>query len=143
MTLAHIGLGVGVIAISTVESYTIERDAAHRAGRDAGAGPLRVSLRQHQATIEGPNYDGVRAEVTVLRDGVPIAVLHPEQRNYWVQRSTLTEAGIAQPLEHGSVRGAGRRRRRWTLERARAAAPAHRLGLAGGRARWRWAACSP
>ena len=45
--------------------------------------------------IEGPNYDGVRAEVTVLRDGAPVATLHPEQRNYWVQRSTLTEAGIA------------------------------------------------
>jgi len=33
--------------------------------------------------------------VTVLRDGVPVVTLHPEQRNYWVQRSTLTEAGIA------------------------------------------------
>jgi cytochrome c-type biogenesis protein CcmF len=31
----------------------------------------------------------------VLRDGSPVAVLHPERRNYWVQRSTLTEAGIA------------------------------------------------
>jgi cytochrome c-type biogenesis protein CcmF len=30
-----------------------------------------------------------------LRDGVPVTVLHPEQRHYWVQGSTLTEAGIA------------------------------------------------
>jgi cytochrome c-type biogenesis protein CcmF len=44
--------------------------------------------------VEGPNYDGVRAQVTVLRDGKPMAVLHPEKRNYWVQRSTMTEAGI-------------------------------------------------
>ena len=44
--------------------------------------------------LEGPNYDGVRAVVTVLRDGQPVAVLHPEKRNYWVQRSTMTEAGI-------------------------------------------------
>jgi cytochrome c-type biogenesis protein CcmF len=44
--------------------------------------------------VEGPNYDGVRAQVTVLRDGTPMAVLHPEKRNYWVQRSTMTEAGI-------------------------------------------------
>jgi cytochrome c-type biogenesis protein CcmF len=26
---------------------------------------------------------------------VPLTVLQPERRNYWVQRSTLTEAGIA------------------------------------------------
>jgi cytochrome c-type biogenesis protein CcmF len=37
----------------------------------------------------------VRAKVTVLRDGKPIAQLEPEQRTYWVQRQQLTEAGIA------------------------------------------------
>ena len=52
--------------------------------RWAGMPTASTSMEQ----MEGPNYDGVRAEVTVLRDGVPIAVLHPEKRNYWVQRST-------------------------------------------------------
>jgi ABC-type sugar transport system ATPase subunit len=33
--------------------------------------------------------------ITVLRDGLPITVLHPEKRNYWVARSTMTEAGIS------------------------------------------------
>ncbi len=94
MTLAHIGLGVGVLAISTVESYSVERDAAIAPGETLAMG--RYGYRfDNIREIEGPNYDGVRAEVTVLRDGVPVAVLHPEQRNYWVQRSTLTEAGIA------------------------------------------------
>ena len=41
-----------------------------------------------------PGCRGVRAEITVLRDGKSIAVLHPEKRNYWVQRSTMTEADI-------------------------------------------------
>jgi cytochrome c-type biogenesis protein CcmF len=94
MTLAHIGLGVGVLAIATVESYTIERDAAIAPGETLALGRYAYrfdSIRQ----IEGPNYDGVRAEVTVLRDGASVAVIHPERRNYWVQRSTLTEAGIA------------------------------------------------
>jgi cytochrome c-type biogenesis protein CcmF len=94
MTLAHVGLGVGILAISTVESYSVERDAAIAPGET-------LALRRYAyrfdsiKEIEGPNYDAVRAEVTVLRDGVPVAVLHPERRNYWVQRSTLTEAGIA------------------------------------------------
>jgi cytochrome c-type biogenesis protein CcmF len=94
MTLAHIGLGVGIIAISTVESYSVERDAAIAPGESLVLGRYAYrfdSIRE----IQGPNYDGVRAEVTVLRDGLPVTVLHPERRNYWVQRSTLTEAGIA------------------------------------------------
>ena len=94
MTIAHIGLGVCVIAISTVESYTVERDAAIAPGETLALG--RYAYRfDNIREIEGPNYDGVRGEVTVLRDGVPVTVLHPERRNYWVQRSTLTEAGIA------------------------------------------------
>jgi cytochrome c-type biogenesis protein CcmF len=94
MTLAHIGLGVGVLAISTVESYSVERDAAIAPGETLALGRYAYRFDSIR-TIEGPNYDGVRAEVTVLRDGEPVAQLHPEQRNYWVQRSTLTEAGIA------------------------------------------------
>jgi cytochrome c-type biogenesis protein CcmF len=93
MTLAHMGLGVCVIAISTVESYTIERDIALAQGETVALG--RYAYRFDSiAPLEGPNYDGVRAQVTVLRDGRPIAQLQPEKRNYWVQRSTMTEAGI-------------------------------------------------
>jgi cytochrome c-type biogenesis protein CcmF len=93
MTIAHIGLGVGVIAVSTVESHTIERDVALAPGETVALGHYAYRFDKI-APIEGPNYDGVRAEVTVLRDGQPITVLHPEKRNYWVQRSTMTEAGI-------------------------------------------------
>jgi cytochrome c-type biogenesis protein CcmF len=94
MTIAHMGLGVCVVAISTVESYTVERDAAIATGETLALGRYAYRFDSIKE-IEGPNYDGVRAEVTVLRDGIPVATLHPERRNYWVQRSTLTEAGIA------------------------------------------------
>ncbi|MEJ0084089.1 MAG: heme lyase CcmF/NrfE family subunit [Pseudomonadota bacterium] len=93
MTLAHIGLGVCVIAISAVETYTIERDVALAQGESVSLGRYAYRFDSIEP-LEGPNYDGVRAVVTVLRDGQPIAVLHPEKRNYWVQRSTMTEAGI-------------------------------------------------
>jgi len=93
MTLAHIGLGVCVVAISTVESYTIERDVPIGVGETVALGRYAYRFESIQP-VEGPNYDGVRGEVTVLRDGQPIAIMHPEKRNYWVQRSTMTEAGI-------------------------------------------------
>jgi len=93
MTLAHIGLGVNVIAIATVESYTIERDVAVGPGESVVLGRYAYRFDKLEP-VEGPNYEGVRAEITVLRDGRPVAVVHPEKRNYWVQRSTMTEAGI-------------------------------------------------
>ena len=93
MTIAHIGLGVGVLAISAVESYTVERDVAIAPGETVVLGRFAYRF-DDMDQIEGPNYDSVRAHITVLRDGKPVATLNPEQRNYWVQNQTLTEAGI-------------------------------------------------
>ena len=53
MTIAHIGLGVCVIAISTVESYSVERDVRAGAGRNRGAGPLCLPLRQASSRSKG------------------------------------------------------------------------------------------
>jgi cytochrome c-type biogenesis protein CcmF len=93
MTIAHIGFGVCVIAVSTVESYTVERDVALAPGETVALGNYAYRFESLEP-VEGPNYDGVRAKVTVLRDGREISVIFPEKRNYWVQRSTMTEAGI-------------------------------------------------
>lgn len=93
MTIAHIGLGVCVLSISAVESYTVERDVAIAPGETLSLGRFAYRFDDLQQ-VEGPNYDAVRARITVLRDGQTIATLNPEQRNYWVQRQTLTETGI-------------------------------------------------
>jgi cytochrome c-type biogenesis protein CcmF len=93
MTVAHIGLGVGVIAVSTVESYSIERTAALRPGESISLGDYAYRLESVR-DVEGPNYIAKRAEITVLRDGKPVTTLHPEKREYWVQASILTEADI-------------------------------------------------
>jgi cytochrome c-type biogenesis protein CcmF len=93
MTIAHIGMGVCVLAVSTVESYTVERDVAIAPGETLALGRFAYRFDDLKS-VEGPNYDAVRARVTVLKDGQPVAVLEPEQRNYWVQRQTLTETGI-------------------------------------------------
>jgi cytochrome c-type biogenesis protein CcmF len=93
MTIAHIGLGVCVVAISAVESYTIERDVALAPGETLSLGRYAYRFDSLRET-EGPNYDAVEAQFTVLRDGQPVAVMHPEQRHYWVTRSNMTEAGI-------------------------------------------------
>mgnify|MGYP000376091217 CR=1 FL=1 len=54
------------------------------------------------------------AIVIRVRDGKPVATLHPEKRQYWVQRSVMTEAGIDMQLTRdvfaalGEDLGAGR-----------------------------------
>ncbi len=93
MTVAHVGLGVFVIAVSCVESFTVERDVALAKGESTHVGPYEFRY-DDLANIEGPNYEGVRGQVSVLRDGQPVSVLHPEKRFYWVTQSVMTEAGI-------------------------------------------------
>jgi cytochrome c-type biogenesis protein CcmF len=93
MTVAHIGLGVLVIAVSTVESYSIERTAALRPGEAITLGDYAYRLDAVR-DVQGPNYIAKRAEITVLRDGKPVTTLYPEKREYWVQASILTEASI-------------------------------------------------
>jgi cytochrome c-type biogenesis protein CcmF len=93
MCLAHIGVGIFVIAITAVESYTHERDAALALGESVRVGDYDFRFRE-LAPVEGANYDGIRAAIDVERDSRVIATLHPEKRRYWVQGSVMTEAGI-------------------------------------------------
>jgi cytochrome c-type biogenesis protein CcmF len=113
MTLAHIGIGVFTIAITAVETYTNERDVAMAVGEKAMVGNYEYRLLSVKQ-IEGPNYDGVRGHVEVWHEGKLIASLHPEKRQYLVQKSVMTEAGISMQLSRdvfaalGEELGAGR-----------------------------------
>jgi len=93
MTVAHIGLGVFVIALSTVQSFTLERDAALARGQSTQLGAYEFRF-EDLGPVEGPNYDGVRGDIAVQRNGRPLIMLHPEKRRYWVQGSVMTEAAI-------------------------------------------------
>ena len=93
MAVAHAALGIFVISITAVESYTRERDVALAVGEKASVGEFEYQLLSVQP-IEGPNYDGVRGEIAVFEGGKQVGLLHPEKRQYWVQRSVMTEAGI-------------------------------------------------
>ncbi len=93
MAVAHAALGLFVLSITIVETYTRERDIAMAVGDTATVGEYEYRFLSI-APIEGPNYDGVRGEIAVFRDDKQIALLRPEKRQYWVQRSVMTEAGI-------------------------------------------------
>ena len=99
MSVAHIGLGIFVLSVTTVESFTLERDVALGQGERTTVGNYEFRFDGVRA-IEGPNYNGVEGKVVVTRHGAPTSVVFPQKRQYWVQRQVTTEAAIE--MHHGS-----------------------------------------
>ncbi|HWG29876.1 MAG TPA: cytochrome c-type biogenesis CcmF C-terminal domain-containing protein, partial [Steroidobacteraceae bacterium] len=93
MTIAHIGLGLAVISVTTVESFTIERDVAMAPGQQVNVGGWDFRF-DGVRPIQGPNYEGTGSSVTVTRNGSPVTVLYPEKREFYVQRQETTQAAI-------------------------------------------------
>ncbi|HUK03148.1 MAG TPA: heme lyase CcmF/NrfE family subunit [Steroidobacteraceae bacterium] len=93
MTIAHLGLGVVVFALTTVESFTVERDISLARGESAQVGSYDFRF-VGTSEVEGPNYNAVRAEIDVTRGGSHVTTLYPEKREFWVQRQERTVAGI-------------------------------------------------
>jgi cytochrome c-type biogenesis protein CcmF len=99
MTVAHLGLALAVIALTTVQSFTVERDVALSPGDTARAGGYEfrfVGVRP----VEGPNYSGLGGTLVVTQQGAPVAVLRPQKRQYWVQRQVTSETAIK--VHHGN-----------------------------------------
>ncbi|HEY0767055.1 MAG TPA: cytochrome c-type biogenesis CcmF C-terminal domain-containing protein, partial [Steroidobacteraceae bacterium] len=93
MTIAHLGLATAVLGLTTVQSFTIERDVALAPGGSTSAGGYQFRF-DGVHPVEGPNYDGVGGTIAVTRNGAPIMVLTPEKRQFWVQHQTTTETSI-------------------------------------------------
>jgi cytochrome c-type biogenesis protein CcmF len=99
MTLAHLGIALAVIALTTVQSFTVERDvalapgaSAHVAGYDFRFDGVRP--------VEGANYQALAASVLVSYHGTRVALLEPQKRQYWVQRQVTSETAIK--MHHGN-----------------------------------------
>jgi cytochrome c-type biogenesis protein CcmF len=99
MTVAHIGLGLFVLALTTVESFTVEHDVSLAKGAATAVGPYEFRF-EGVKPIEGPNYEGVGGTIRVSRNGTPLTVLYPEKRQYYVQRQVTTESAIE--MHYGS-----------------------------------------
>ncbi|MBV8910241.1 MAG: heme lyase CcmF/NrfE family subunit [Gammaproteobacteria bacterium] len=93
MTVAHVGLGLAVIALTTVQSFTLERDVAMSAGASVSLGGYAFRFDGVRG-VEGPNYSALAATVAVSHHGMPVAVLHPQKRQYWVQHQVTSETAI-------------------------------------------------
>jgi len=98
MTVAHIGLAVAVIALTTVQSFTTERDVALAPGATVAAGGYEFRFAGVRPA-EGPNYSAIAGTLFVTHHGAPVAVLQPQKRQYWIQRQVTSETAIK--MYHG------------------------------------------
>jgi cytochrome c-type biogenesis protein CcmF len=94
MQLAHVGVAVFVAGISVVTSYQTERDVKMNIGDTVTVGGYQFQLKNLEQ-VAGPNYDAVRADITVAKSGSePFAMLQPEKRRFTTTQSETSETAI-------------------------------------------------
>jgi cytochrome c-type biogenesis protein CcmF len=93
MSVAHIGVGLFVLGVTTVSAFSIETDRALRPGEFIDIGEYRYEMTELR-DVDGPNYFAREAVVEIRRGGEFVGTVRPQKRQYLVQKSWMTEAGI-------------------------------------------------
>jgi cytochrome c-type biogenesis protein CcmF len=93
MHLAHIGVAVFVAGITVVTGYQTEKDVRMNIGETVNAGGYEFRL-DNLAQVRGPNYDAVRADMQVTKNGAFVTMLHPEKRAFTAAQNVTSETAI-------------------------------------------------
>jgi cytochrome c-type biogenesis protein CcmF len=93
MVLAHVGVGVFIVGVTTVKGYEVERDVRMDVGDTVSVGGYTFKF-QGATQASGPNYRASRGSVEVSRGERFVETLHPEKRVYNTQQMPMTEAAI-------------------------------------------------
>jgi cytochrome c-type biogenesis protein CcmF len=93
MHLAHIGVAVFIAGVTVVTSYQTEKDVKMNIGDTVSVGGYEFRLN-NLAQYQGPNFQAVRADMEVTRNGAPVAVMHPEKRAFTVSGNATSETAI-------------------------------------------------
>jgi len=91
--VAHLGVGLFIIGVTSVKSFETEQDLRMHPGEVAHLGGYTLRFDGAQRR-EGPNYSAMRGTLQLLRDGKPVRMLHPEKRVYHAQNQPMTESAI-------------------------------------------------
>jgi cytochrome c-type biogenesis protein CcmF len=99
MTLAHLGVGLVALGIAVTSSLSVERDVTLSPGQSYDIHGYHFVFSGTR-DVQGPNYRGVEADITVTRHGETVTVLHPQKRVYDGENSSATEADLQPGLFH-------------------------------------------
>ncbi|MEJ0042663.1 MAG: heme lyase CcmF/NrfE family subunit [Rhizomicrobium sp.] len=91
--LAHAGLAVTLLGVAGTTLWRSEALEVLAPGETMYVGGYGLRL-DGVVGAQGPNYDAARANVTVLRGGETITVMHPEKRLYTAEGQETAETAI-------------------------------------------------
>ncbi|MDO4626368.1 MAG: heme lyase CcmF/NrfE family subunit [Pasteurellaceae bacterium] len=93
MTFAHLGVAMTVWGVSFSQNLSIERDVRMNQGESVQIGDYQYQFNGI-TEIQGPNYQGGKAQIDISQNGKFESRLFAEKRFYNVSRMTMTEAAI-------------------------------------------------
>ncbi|MDJ0711324.1 MAG: heme lyase CcmF/NrfE family subunit [Woeseiaceae bacterium] len=98
MSVAHIGMGLFVLGVTIVSAFGVESDRALSPGASTDVSGFQFEMRELR-NVTGPNYTAVEAEIEIRKNGEFVGTVRPQKRQYLVQQSPMTEAGIRAGLD--------------------------------------------
>ena len=98
MSVAHLGLGLFVIGVTVVSAFGVESDRALSPGDSVEVAGYEFAMKDLR-NVQGPNFSAIEAEVEIRKGGNYVATVRPQKRQYLVQKSWMTEAGIRPGLD--------------------------------------------
>ncbi len=98
MSVAHFGMGLFVIGVTIVSAFGVESDRALQPGQSIEVAGHEFEMKELR-NVQGPNFSAIEAVVDIRKDGDYIATVRPQKRQYLVQKSPMTEAGIHPGLD--------------------------------------------
>ena len=93
MVVAHFGIAVALLGMSSESAFTQERLAALEEGGRTSVGPWSIEL-QGVEPIAGPNWTAMQARIAARYDGGKASVLTPQARNFWAPPQQTTESAL-------------------------------------------------
>jgi cytochrome c-type biogenesis protein CcmF len=93
MHLAHLGVAAFVAGITVVTSYQTEKDVRMNIGETVNAGGYEFRL-DNLTRLSGPNYEAMRADIQVTKDGAFVTTLNPEKRAFTAAQNVTSETAI-------------------------------------------------
>ena len=92
MAIAHLGVAVAIIGMSSDSAFTREKLAAANPGEKIEVGPWLVEFRQVMP-VAGPNWTAIEGELRASK-GSGVVVLKPQSRFFPSPPTTTNEAAI-------------------------------------------------
>ncbi len=98
MSVAHLGVGLFVLGVTVVSAFGVESDRALSPGESIEVAGYEFEMKG-LSNVKGPNFSAIEAEIEIRKDAAYVATVRPQKRQYLVQQSLMTEAGIHAGLD--------------------------------------------